>query len=48
MPLDYGDYHFREALVRFRQLRAEEAKLVSLAAKLPRKPTLPAARLSSR
>ena len=42
VPLDYGDYYFLEALVRFRDLRAEEAKLASLAAKLPRKAALPA------
>ena len=42
VPLDYGDYYFLEALVRFRDLRTEEAKLASLAAKLPRKATLPA------
>ena len=41
-PLDYGDYYFLEALVRFRELIAEEKGLKPLADKLPAKPALPA------
>ena len=40
-PLDYGDYYFLEALLRFRELKAREAKLAALAAKLPAKAVLP-------
>ena len=40
-PLDYGDYYFLEALLRFRELKAMEAKRSELAAELPAKATLP-------
>jgi len=40
-PLDYGDYYFLEALLRFRELKAREAKLASLVEKLPAKAGLP-------
>ena len=40
-PLDYGDYYFLEALLRFRAICDEEAALAPLAAKLPPKPSVP-------
>ena len=47
-PLDYGDYYFLEALLRFRELKAQEAKRAALAAKLSPKADLPADELSLR
>ena len=41
-PLDYGDYYFLEALLRFRRLVADDADLAPIAAKLPAKAGLPA------
>jgi len=41
-PLDYGDYYFLEALVRFRALMAGEASRKDLAARLPAHASLPA------
>ena len=41
-PLNYGDYYFLEALLRFRELKAREAKFSSLTEKLPTKAVLPA------
>ena len=47
-PLVYGDYYFLEALLRFRELKAREAKLKALAAKLPAAAELPADELATR
>ena len=47
-PLDYGDYYFLEALLRFRELKAREAKLAGWTAKLPPKAGLPADEISMR
>ena len=42
-PLDYGDYYFLEALLRFRELKRREAVLPAVRAKLPAAPGLPGA-----
>ena len=47
-PLDYGDYYFLEALLRFRELKALEERRSPLAAKLPAKAVLPADELDFR
>ena len=47
-PLDYGDYYFLEALLRFRELKAREAKLLPVAKLLPAKAELPAEGLELR
>ena len=47
-PLDYGDYYFLEALLRFRELKALEERRAPLAAKLPAKAVLPESELACR
>ena len=47
-PLDYGDYYFLEALLRFRELKAAEAKGERWARSLPPKAVLPADELLRR
>ena len=40
-PLNYGDYYFLEALLRFRELKARESRLLPVAKLLPAKAELP-------
>jgi len=47
-PLDYGDYYFLEALLRFRELKTREAARAEVRAKLPATAKLPADELGYR
>ena len=47
-PLNYGDYYFLEALLRFRELKAQESKREDVRTKLPARAVLPDSELASR
>ena len=47
-PLDYGDYYFLEALLRFRTLKAQEAKREDVRTMLPERAFLPESELACR